>query len=57
MYGGIMYQEMYSEMMKTFEENGIFIPQHVEYSQPEVKYFIYNDNQSNRSDLEKLCLT
>lgn len=57
MYGGIMYQEIYSEMMKTFEENGIFIPQHVEYSQPEVKYFIYNDNQSNRSDLEKLCLT
>ena len=52
-----MYQGIYSEMMKTFEENGIFIPQRVEYSQPEVKYFIYNDNQSNRSDLEKLCLS
>lgn len=52
-----MYQEIYSEIMKTFKDSDVYIPPHVECKQSEVQYFIYNDNQSNRNDLGKLCLT
>lgn len=52
-----MYQEAYSEMLKTFKENNIYIPESTSKQIQEPKYFIYNDNQTNGDTIARLCLT
>lgn len=52
---GLMYQDAYNEIMKTFEKNEVFIAETKQSQQPEVRYFIYNDNQTKGNVTEKLC--
>lgn len=52
-----MYQEAYSEMIKTFKENNVFIPNTQTQQGQEIRYFIYNDNQTSGDTIQKLCLT
>lgn len=51
----LMYQDAYNEIIKTFKKNEVFIAEAKQSQQPEVKYFIYNDNQTKGHVIEKLC--
>ena len=51
----IMSQDKLANILKDFKDANIYIPEMTNNQSKEVKYFIYNDNQTSGDVIAKLC--